>query len=160
MSADVERASEPREDRPAGEATEETAEQPVEQSVGEPARRPVREHGDGLTSYGLPGKPLARGPFLFGLVGGLGVLTAIALAQMIVASLSTIILVVVAMFLAVGLNPAVEALQRRGLARRGAISIVFAGVIVAFVLFGLAMCRRSASSSPSSSTRCPATSPS
>ncbi|MGN9838551.1 AI-2E family transporter [Nonomuraea sp. H19] len=89
--------------------------------------------------YGLPGKPLARGPFLFGLVGGLGVLTAIAIAQMVVKSLSTIILVVVAMFLAVGLNPAVEALQRRGLARRGAISIVFAGVIVAFVLFGLAV---------------------
>ncbi|MCK2221687.1 AI-2E family transporter [Actinomadura sp. ATCC 31491] len=89
--------------------------------------------------YGLPGKPLARGPFLFGLVGGLGVLTAIAIAQMVVNSLSTIILVVVAMFLAVGLNPAVEALQRRGLARRAAITIVFAGVIVTFALFGLAV---------------------
>ncbi|SDJ61531.1 AI-2E family transporter [Nonomuraea jiangxiensis] len=96
-------------------------------------------HDPGGQPYGLPGKPLARGPFLFGLVGGLGVLTAIALAQMVVYSLSTIILIVVAMFLAVGLNPAVEALQRRGLARRGAISIVFAGVIVAFVLFGLAV---------------------
>ncbi|GGS95370.1 AI-2E family transporter [Nonomuraea spiralis] len=91
------------------------------------------------TPYGLPGKPLARGPFLFGLVGGLGVLTAIALAQMIEKSLSTIILIVVAMFLAVGLNPAVEALQRRGLARRLAISIVFTGVVVAFTLFGLAV---------------------
>ncbi|MEV4475035.1 AI-2E family transporter [Nonomuraea sp. NPDC049504] len=105
------------------------------------AREQAREQGadGGETPYGLPGKPLARGPFLFGLVGGLGVLTALALAQMIVASLSTIILVVVAMFLAVGLNPAVEALQRRGLARRGAIAIVFIGVIVAFVLFGLAI---------------------
>ena len=96
-------------------------------------------HGGPAQPYGLPGKPLARGPFLFGLVGGLGVLTAIAIAQMVVNSLSTIILVVVAMFLAVGLNPAVEALQRRGLARRAAISIVFIGVIVAFVLFGLAI---------------------
>lgn len=93
----------------------------------------------GAQPYGIPGKPLARGPFLFGLVGGMGVLTAIAIAQMVVKSLSTIILIVVAMFLAVGLNPAVEALQRRGMARRGAISIVFAGVIVAFVLFGLAV---------------------
>jgi predicted PurR-regulated permease PerM len=83
--------------------------------------------------------PLTRGPFLFGLVGGLGVLTAIALAQMVVHSLSVIILVVVAMFLAVGLNPAVEVLQRRRLSRRWAISIVFAGVIVAFALFGLAV---------------------
>ncbi|UBU15161.1 AI-2E family transporter [Nonomuraea gerenzanensis] len=120
MSADVEPVTEQKEQEP--KAKEATAED---------------EAGSG--SYGLPGKPLARGPFLFGLVGGLGVLTAIALAQMIVASLSTIILIVVAMFLAVGLNPAVEALQRRGLARRGAISIVFAGVIVAFVLFGLAI---------------------
>ncbi|GAA4909581.1 putative PurR-regulated permease PerM [Nonomuraea thailandensis] len=118
MSADVEPATKQEEDRPqAPKAPDET----------------------GPESYGLPGKPLSRGPFLFGLVGGLGVLTAIALAQMIVASLSTIILIVVAMFLAVGLNPAVEALHRRGLARRGAISIVFAGVIVAFVLFGLAI---------------------
>ncbi|MEV5326154.1 AI-2E family transporter [Nonomuraea fastidiosa] len=109
---------------------------------GEPGRPSEREEATGSVggrAYGAPGKPLARGPFLFGLVGGLGVLTAIALAQMIVASLSTIILVVVAMFLAVGLNPIVEALQRRGLARRGAIAIVFIGVIVAFVLFGLAI---------------------
>jgi predicted PurR-regulated permease PerM len=108
----------------------------------EPLKPPAQKDAGGEEAgqpYGLPGKPLARGPFLFGLVGGLGVLTAIAIAQMVVNSLSTIILVVVAMFLAVGLNPAVEALQRRGLARRGAISIVFAGVIVAFVLFGLAV---------------------
>ncbi|GAA0942830.1 AI-2E family transporter [Nonomuraea longicatena] len=91
------------------------------------------------SGFGLPGKPLSRGPFLFGLIGGLGVLTAIAIGQMVVKSLNTIILVVVAMFLAVGLNPAVEALQRRRVSRRGAISIVFAGVIVAFTLFGLAV---------------------
>ncbi|MEV4833620.1 AI-2E family transporter [Nonomuraea sp. NPDC049486] len=95
--------------------------------------------GISLGSYGMPGKPLARGPFLFGLTGGLGVLTAIAIAQMVVSSLSVIIMIVVAMFLAVGLNPAVEALQRRGLARRWAITSVFAAVIVAFVLFGLAV---------------------
>ncbi|PZG16017.1 AI-2E family transporter [Nonomuraea aridisoli] len=109
----------------AGPEQPEQPEQPAEEGDAQP--------------YGLPGKPLARGPFLFGLVGGLGVLTAIALAQMVVQSLSTIILVVVAMFLAVGLNPAVEALQRRALSRRAAISIVFAGVIVAFALFGLAV---------------------
>lgn len=104
--------------------------------TAEPAPRSVP--GD-LSAYGVPGKPLARGPFLFGLTAGLGVLTAIAIAQMIVSSLSVIIMVVVAMFLAVGLNPAVEALQRRGLSRRWSITSVFAAVIVAFVLFGLAV---------------------
>ncbi|MFI6501023.1 AI-2E family transporter [Nonomuraea typhae] len=89
--------------------------------------------------YGLPGKPLARGPFLFGLIGGLGVLTAIAIGQMVVRSLSVIILITVAMFLAVGLNPAVEALQRRRMSRRTSIAIVFAGVIAAFASFGLAI---------------------
>ncbi|NJP92132.1 AI-2E family transporter [Nonomuraea sp. FMUSA5-5] len=146
MSADVEPAPEQEEARrkepepraeQAGKPEGEQADRPQGEQAGKPqteqAGKPQAE------PYGLPGKPLARGPFLFGLVGGLGVLTAIALAQMIVASLSTIILIVVAMFLAVGLNPAVEALQRRGLARRGAISIVFAGVIVAFALFGLAI---------------------
>lgn len=104
--------------------------------TAEPAPRSVP--GD-LSAYGVPGKPLARGPFLFGLTAGLGVLTAIAIAQMIVSSLSVIIMVVVAMFLAVGLNPAVEALQRRGLSRRWSITSVFAAVIVVFVLFGLAV---------------------
>lgn len=89
--------------------------------------------------YGLPGKPFTRGPFLVGLIGGLGVLTAIGIAQLLTKSVSVIILIVVALFLAAGLNPAVEALQRRRLARRWAITIVFSGVIVFFVLFGLAI---------------------
>lgn len=89
--------------------------------------------------YGEPGKPLAKNPFMFGLTAALGVLTAIALAQALVSALSVIVLVVVAMFLAVGLNPVVEALIRRGMSRRWAITIVFVGVIVLFVLFGLAI---------------------
>ncbi|MEV4286606.1 AI-2E family transporter [Nonomuraea bangladeshensis] len=131
MSANAETATGPEAGGPTPEAGPKNEDGPkAEDGAG---------NGGPAQPYGLPGKPLARGPFLFGLVGGLGVLTAIAIAQMVVNSLSTIILVVVAMFLAVGLNPAVEALQRRGLARRAAISIVFIGVIVAFVLFGLAI---------------------
>ncbi|MFI7126602.1 AI-2E family transporter [Nonomuraea sp. NPDC050153] len=138
MSANVEPATPEPAEPPAPPAPSEST------AAGKEAPRPggtarVQDGDGGQEPYGLPGKPLARGPFLFGLVGGLGVLTAIAIAQMVVASLSTIILVVVAMFLAVGLNPAVENLQRRGFARRGAISIVFTGVIVAFALFGLAV---------------------
>ncbi|MFG1702913.1 AI-2E family transporter [Nonomuraea sp. M3C6] len=131
--ADPPKADPPKADPPKAEPTE------VAPAAGQETAQDDTAQDESGQPYGLPGKPLARGPFLFGLVGGLGVLTAIAIAQMVVNSLSTIILVVVAMFLAVGLNPAVEALQRRGLARRGAISIVFAGVIVAFVLFGLAV---------------------
>ncbi|MEU8267754.1 AI-2E family transporter [Sphaerisporangium sp. NPDC049002] len=97
-------------------------------------------HGeDAALPYGVPGKPLARGPFLWGLTAALGVLTAWALAQALISSRSVIVLIVVAAFLAVGLNPVVEALQRRGMNRRWAISIVFLGVIALFVLFGLAI---------------------
>ncbi|MEV7966185.1 AI-2E family transporter [Sphaerisporangium sp. NPDC088356] len=94
---------------------------------------------DAALPYGVPGKPLARGPFLWGLTAALGVLTAWALAQALISSRSVIVLIVVAAFLAVGLNPVVEALQRRGMNRRWAISIVFLGVIAFFVLFGLAI---------------------
>ncbi|WP_219468117.1 AI-2E family transporter [Nonomuraea rhizosphaerae] len=137
MTADAESPAEGKAGRPAGdtaEPTPETAAETAPKRTPEPTSKPAE-------TAARPVRPglLSRGPYMIGLIGGLGVLTAIALGQMIVHSLSVIILVVVAMFLAVGLNPAVEALQRRGLARRGAISIVFAGVIVAFTLFGLAV---------------------
>ncbi|GGK86010.1 hypothetical protein Sme01_39320 [Sphaerisporangium melleum] len=89
--------------------------------------------------FGVPGKPLTRGPFLWGLTAALGVLTAWGLAQALISARNVIVLIVVAGFLAVGLNPVVEALQRRGLHRRWAISLVFLGVIVMFALFGLAI---------------------
>ncbi|MEU0518768.1 AI-2E family transporter [Streptosporangium sp. NPDC006007] len=104
----------------------------------EPHLRP-ESPGETVAPYGKPGKPLARNPFLIGLTAGMGLLTAWTLAQALVTSRSVIVLVVVAMFLAVGLNPAVEALQRRRMPRRGAISIVFGAVILFFVLFGLAI---------------------
>ncbi|WP_424529589.1 AI-2E family transporter [Sphaerisporangium viridialbum] len=116
---------------------------PAGRAPGAPARTTVdgpADHGaDAALPYGLPGKPLARGPFLWGLTAALGVLTAWALAQALISSRSVIVLIVVAAFLAVGLNPVVEILQRRGLNRRWAISIVFLGVIALFVLFGLAI---------------------
>ncbi|SDQ94910.1 Predicted PurR-regulated permease PerM [Thermostaphylospora chromogena] len=88
---------------------------------------------------GEPGKPFAKNPFMFGFTAALGVLTALALAQAVVSARSVIVLVVVALFLAVGLNPVVEFLMRRGLARRLAILIVFIAVIAFFVLFGWAI---------------------
>jgi hypothetical protein len=67
---------------------------------------------------GTPGRPLNhRSPFMWGLLGGIGALTALWLGQMLLAIVSVLILVVVALFLAVGLNPAVEFLMRRGLKR-------------------------------------------
>lgn len=105
---------------------------------GQEAPRPAQAPPDALP-YGPPGRPIAKSPFVFGLTATLGGLTAWGLAQALVSARSVIVLTLVALFLAAGLNPIVEALQRRGLPRRAAISIVFAGVIALFVLFGLAI---------------------
>ncbi|WP_405142746.1 AI-2E family transporter [Sphaerisporangium sp. NBC_01403] len=89
--------------------------------------------------FGRPGRPLRSNPFLFGLTAALGVLTAWLLVQSIASAGSALVLIVVSLFLAIGLNPAVEALQRRNLSRRLAITIVFGAVIAFFVGFGLAI---------------------
>jgi predicted PurR-regulated permease PerM len=85
-------------------------------------------HPDDL---GKPGRPLnTRSPFMWGLFGGLGALVAIWIALMVVSIRGVLVLVVVALFLAVGLNPAVEFLMRRGLRRPWAVLCVIAGVLL------------------------------
>jgi predicted PurR-regulated permease PerM len=85
---------------------------------------------------GTPGRPLNhRSPFMWGLLGGIGALVALWLGTMIAAIGSVLILVVVALFLAVGLNPAVEFLMRRGLQRPWAVLCVIVTVLAAFALF-------------------------
>ena len=89
---------------------------------------------------GQPGPPLDhRAPFYVGFVGGLGVLVALWLALNIRAIGSTIMLVVVALFLAAGLNPAVEFFERRGMRRPWAVLTVIAAFIVALALFLVAI---------------------
>ncbi|MGN6574287.1 MAG: AI-2E family transporter [Nocardioides sp.] len=89
---------------------------------------------------GSPGKPLPRhSPFYIGFFGTAGALLAIFLGQRILAISSVLILVVVAMFLAVGLNPLVELLMRRGLRRPWAVLVVITGVIAVLGLFVLAI---------------------
>jgi predicted PurR-regulated permease PerM len=88
-----------------------------------------------LDDFGEPGRPLSRGPFIWGLFGGLGVLAAIWIGMMVVAVRGVIVLVVVALFLAVGLNPAVEFLMRRGLKRPWAVLCVIVGVLLVFLGF-------------------------
>lgn len=84
------------------------------------------------------GRPLNRlSPFYLGLVGGLGVLTAYGLWQA-VAQLDTVLtLIVVALFLALALNPLVERLVARGMSRPRAVAVVAGLVVVVFVLLGL-----------------------
>ncbi len=91
-------------------------------------------------SFGRLGRPLRRNsPFMLGFLGSLGVFLAWFLIQALVQARSVIILIVVSLFLAVGLNPLVEALMRRGLRRNFAIGVVFLIVISGFGAFAAAI---------------------
>lgn len=76
----------------------------------------------------------AMSPFRIGFVGTLGVLLAYALARAVVAAQSVVILVVVALFIALGLDPLVRRLSRVGMKRGLAILLVLFGVLVALTL--------------------------
>ncbi|MGL5811526.1 MAG: AI-2E family transporter [Nocardioides sp.] len=89
------------------------------------------------TPLGVLGKPLARySAFYVGFVGALGASIAWWLFTLVLSISSALLLIVVALFLASGLNPAVEFFMRRGLKRSIAVLIVislFVGVLAGFV---------------------------
>lgn len=85
--------------------------------------------------YGEPGEPFdRRSPFYFGFVAALGALIAYWLFQALLSIGSVLLLVVVSFFLAAGLNPSVEILERRGLRRSLAVTVV---IVIAISTVGL-----------------------
>ena len=103
--------------------------------------RKLEAGADEQLPYGAPGEPLTRtSPFRVGFFAALGVVTAGGLAWAAVAAAPVLVLVGVSLFLAVGLDPAVRGLVRRGMSRRGAVAVVATVValgIVAFVAIGI-----------------------
>jgi predicted PurR-regulated permease PerM len=90
--------------------------------------------------FGRLGRPLRRdSPFMIGFLGALGVFLAWFLIQAILNARSVLVLIVIALFLAIGLNPTVEWLTAHNMRRGLAIAIVFFAVIGAFVGFGFAV---------------------
>ena len=91
---------------------------------------------DQADDLGEPGRPLNhRSPFMWGLLGGAGALVALWLGLLVLRIGSVLVLVVVALFLAVGLNPLVELLMRRGLKRPWAVLCVIVIVVLAVAGF-------------------------
>ncbi|MEU7524273.1 AI-2E family transporter [Saccharothrix sp. NPDC042600] len=79
---------------------------------------------------GRPGKPLnRRSPFFVGMLGAAGVAATYLLAQIIVTARDMLVLIGLAWFIAVGLEPAVSWLVGRRLPRWGAVTAVFVGVL-------------------------------
>jgi predicted PurR-regulated permease PerM len=111
-----------------------------------------REQADGIVDelliekrhpsegMGRPGPPLHRSnPFVFGFFAALGVLVAWGLWNALGQAKSVLILLIVSMFIAVGLNPLVEWFMRRGLKRGLAVGVVFLLVLLAFAGVGFAI---------------------
>jgi len=93
-----------------------------------------------LQDLGEPGEPFERrSPFFIGFVGGMGALLAFALFNAIMGISSVLLLIVVALFLAAGLNPSVEFLERRGMSRSWAVTSVIVAALIALALFLLAI---------------------
>ncbi len=81
--------------------------------------------------FGRPGRPLPPdSAFRFGFVAALGVVTALLLVRVVLSAAPILLLVGMALFLAVGLDPAVAWLHRRGLARGWAVFAVVLAVVV------------------------------
>ena len=94
----------------------------------------------GAAPVAHPRTPLnAMSPLRIGFLGAVGVLLAIALAQAVMRAQSILILVVVAFFIALGLNSLVRMLTRTGLKRGLAVLVVLLGVLLVFALAAFAI---------------------
>jgi predicted PurR-regulated permease PerM len=88
--------------------------------------------------YGVLGEPINRSnPYYFGFIATLGALTAIVLMRALASVSQIFVLILVALFLATGLNPAVEALRKRNLSRSAAVTVIFSSVILFVIFFAL-----------------------
>ena len=91
-----------------------------------------------IQDFGKKGAPLnTQHPFYFGFLAASGALVAIALLRALQSASQVFVLIIIALFLAMGLNPTVEALQSRKLSRSVAVSLVVfiaIGIIALFTL--------------------------
>ncbi|GEP37882.1 hypothetical protein NPS01_15450 [Nocardioides psychrotolerans] len=115
----------------------ETAAEHAEHAAEQAGHAVEQVHTD---DYGTPGRPFEkRSPFYLGFFGALGVLVAYFLWSALLSIGSTLLLIVVALFIAAGLNPSVEFLERRGLRRSLAVTAVIVAFLGAVALFIVAI---------------------
>lgn len=75
--------------------------------------------------FGRPGPPIdRRNPFMIGLLGGLGIILAYTIFLGLRNAASILVLIFIALFLAIGLNPAIVRLRKWGVPRGAAVAIV------------------------------------
>ena len=85
-------------------------------------------------NFGTPGAPIEKSsPFYFGFLATSGALTAFVLLRSLAAASQIFVLIIISIFLAMGLNPAVEFFRRRGLSRGASVSAIL-GLVLIFVI--------------------------
>jgi predicted PurR-regulated permease PerM len=113
---------------------------PPDDPVMEPEVRQVEARVDEDNPFGRPGRPLApRSPFRVAFSAALGVAVAYGLVRALISVQGVLVLLLTAAFLAIGLNPAVEWLERRHVRRALAVAVVLFAVVLFFVGFGFAV---------------------
>ena len=97
----------------------------------------TRPQSDAPSSRGA--EVAVRHPFRIGFFAAVGALLAWWLGGLLLSVGSILVLVLVAAFLAAGLNPVVEWLGRHGLPRSWSVLVVIIGVLLAVALFLVAL---------------------
>lgn len=86
--------------------------------------------------FGAAGVPIDKGhPFYFGFLATMGALSAFVLLRALASASQVFVIILISLFLATGLNPAVEAIRRRGTSRGTAVAIIFISVLIFVGLF-------------------------
>ncbi|MER7458478.1 AI-2E family transporter [Micromonospora sp. NPDC126480] len=102
----------------------------TDRAVPEDPNGPDDPPDNGSGRFGMPGRPLRRSSFLVGFTGGLGALAAYAVFLGLRNAAGILVLVVIALFLAVGLYPAVARLRLLGLPHGLAVTVVALTVLL------------------------------
>jgi len=133
VEAAASKAAEAAED--AKEAAEEAAEAvdlvaPPEDPVLDTGVRRIEAQVDEANPYGKPGQRISRDhPFIVAFTATLGVAVAALLVEAVLVARQVLVLFLVAAFIAVGLDPAVRWLVRRGLRRSIAVLLIALGAL-------------------------------
>jgi predicted PurR-regulated permease PerM len=103
---------------------------------GSEEKEPLRPDRQTAGDLGAPGPRVSRrAPYLVGFLGGLGLLSAFAVGSAVWSIRSVLVQILVAFFIAAGLNPSVRFFERRGMRRSWAVVTVIVAVLVALALF-------------------------